>query len=372
MKLSVVGGSQDVHVVDGLLATSSPGAPELDATGLLVVPGLIDLQVNGAHGVDITAEPHRLWEVAAALPAYGVTAFLPTVITSSPEARVAALDTLTAGRPTDVPPGAVPLGLHFEGPMIAASHKGAHPAHWLAAASLDLVSGWSDDTGVAMVTLAPELPGAIPVIHELVRRGVVVSVGHTGATAAEVEAAVDAGATAVTHLFNGMPPLLSRAPGPVGVAFDSSLVAGVLVDGHHLDPAVVRLAWRALGPSRFLSVSDTTAALGLPDGIQRLGDQEVVIRDGAVRLVDGTLAGTAASLIGCLRELVRVTGCSRDEAIATATSTPAWLVGDQSRGFLTPGARGDLVLLTEDLRVVATVVGGEIVYDAREAGLALG
>jgi len=188
MKLSVVGGSQDVHVVDGLLATSSPGAVELDATGLLVAPGLIDLQVNGAHGVDITAEPHRLWEVAAALPAYGVTAFLPTVITSSPEARVAALETLTAGRPTDVPPGAVPLGLHFEGPMIAASHKGAHPAHWLAAASLDLVSGWSAEAGVAMVTLAPELPGAIPVIHELVRRGVVVSVGHTGASAAEVEA----------------------------------------------------------------------------------------------------------------------------------------------------------------------------------------
>jgi N-acetylglucosamine-6-phosphate deacetylase len=142
--------------------------------------------------------------------------------------------------------------------------------------------------------------------------------------------------------------------------------------GHHLDPAVVRLAWRVLGPSRFLTVSDTTAALGLPDGKQRLGDQDVVIRDGAVRLADGTLAGTAASLIGCLRELVRVTGCSPDEALATATATPARLMGDASRGRLTPGARGDLVLLTEDFRVVATVVCGEVVYDAREAGLALG
>ena len=181
-----------------------------------------------------------------------------------------------------------------------------------------------------------------------------------------------AGATAVTHLFNAMPPLFSRAAGPVGAAFDSSLVAGVLVDGHHLDPAVVRLAWRVLGASRFLSVSDTTAALGLPDGSQRLGEQEVVIRNGAVRLTDGTLAGTAASLIGCLRELVRITGCSRDEALTTATATPTGLMGDPSRGRLEPGARGDLVLLTEDLRVVATVVGGEVVYDERVRGLALG
>lgn len=365
MNLRVLGGSVDVHVVDGVIASSSDGGPELDASGLLVAPGLVDLQVNGAHGVDITAAPHRLWEVAAALPAYGVTAFLPTVITSSPEARAAALEALAAGRPAAVPKGAVPLGLHFEGPMIAASHKGAHPEHWLAPVSLDLVAGWSADAGVAMVTLAPELPGALPVIEELVRRGVVVSVGHTAASAAEVEAAVAAGATALTHLFNGMPPLLSRAPGPVGAAFDGTLVAGVLVDGHHLDPVAVRLAWRVLGPARFLSVSDTTAALGLADGVQRLGDQEVLIRNGAVRLADGTLAGTAASLIDCLRELVRVTGCSPDEALLTATTTPSGLIGDASRGRLDPGARGDLVLLTEDLQVVATVVGGEVVYDAR-------
>lgn len=367
MNLSVLGGSSDVQIVDGLIAPASDGGPELDASGLVVAPGLIDLQVNGAHGVDITAEPHRLWEVAAALPAYGVTAFLPTVITSSPEARAAALEALAAGRPAGIPAGAVPLGMHFEGPMIAATHKGAHPEHWLAPASLDLVAGWSADAGVAMVTLAPELPGALAVIELLVRRGVVVSVGHTAATAAEVEAAVAAGATAVTHLFNGMPPLHSRAPGPVGATFDGSLVAGVLVDGHHLDPAVVRLAWRVLGPSRFLSVSDTTAALGLADGAQRLGDQEVLIKDGAVRLADGTLAGTAASLIYCLRELVRVTGCSHDEALTTATATPCRLLGDASRGRLDPGARGDLVLLTEDLRVVVTVVGGDVVYDARTA-----
>jgi N-acetylglucosamine-6-phosphate deacetylase len=359
------GGSPGGPVADGVGAAGSPDRPELDADGLIVAPGLIDLQVNGAHGVDITAEPHRLWEVAAALPAYGVTAFLPTVITSSPEARAAALETLAAGRPAGVPAGAVPLGLHFEGPMIAASHKGAHPLHWLAPASLNLVSGWSREAGVAMVTLAPELPGAVAVISERAARGIVVSVGHTAATSIEVAVAAEAGATAATHLFNAMPPLLSRAPGPVGAVFDGSLVAGVLVDGHHLAPSVVRLAWRVLGPERFLSVSDTTAALGLADGRQRLGDQEVVIADGAVRLADGTLAGTAASLVECLRELVRVTGCSTEDAIATPTSTPAALMRDASRGRLEPGCRGDLVLLSEDLEVVATVVAGEVVHDAR-------
>jgi N-acetylglucosamine-6-phosphate deacetylase len=326
---------------------------------MITAPGLIDLQVNGAHGIDITASPERLWEVAAVLPQYGVTSFLPTVITSSPEARSLALATLAAGRPPGVPAGAVPLGLHFEGPMLAPSHKGAHPSQWLAAPSLVLIDGWSRSQGVAMVTMAPELPGAREVIASLVAAGVVVSIGHTSASAEEVEKAVAAGATCVTHLFNGMPSLHHRSPGVVGFALGGSLTAGVLVDGHHLAPDVVRLAWRALGPAHFLSVSDTTAGLGLPPGPQRLGDQEVVVEGGAVRLADGTLAGSAVSIIDCLRELVRVTGCSVEDAIATATTTPARLLGVERSG--------DQVILTSSLEVVATVVAGEVVYDTREA-----
>ncbi|GAA4706801.1 N-acetylglucosamine-6-phosphate deacetylase [Nocardioides conyzicola] len=294
-------------------------------------PGLVDLQVNGAAGIDLTAEPHRLWEVAAALPAYGVVAFAPTVITSDPAAREVALATLAAGPPAGWV-GAEPLGLHLEGPMIAPSRKGAHPEHWLRAPSFDLVDGWSREAGVAMVTIAPELPGALAVIERLVARGIVVSVGHTAATTADVVAAVEAGARCVTHLGNAMAPLLPREPGPVGVAMGGDdLVAGLIVDGHHLDPHFVRAAWRALGPTRFLSVSDTTAALGLPDGPTRLGDQEVVVADGTVRLHDGTLAGSAASLLGCLRHLVAQTGCSVEDAVATATTTPLSLLGLPAR-----------------------------------------
>jgi N-acetylglucosamine-6-phosphate deacetylase len=310
------------------------------------VSGLVDLQVNGAVGIDLTAEPHRLWEVATALPAYGVVAFVPTVITSDPAARELALATLAAGPPAGWT-GAEPLGLHFEGPMIAPSRKGAHPEHWLRPPSLELVDGWSREAGVVMATIAPELPGALEVIDRLVAEGVVVSVGHTAADTAEVVAAVEAGARCVTHLGNAMAPLLPREPGPVGVALGGSglggsdLVAGVIVDGHHLDPHFVRTAWKALGPDRFLSVSDTTAGLGLPDGPARLGDQDVVVADGTVRLHDGTLAGSAASLLGCLRTLVAQTGCSLADAVATATTTPLALLG------LPP--REERIELTDDL-----------------------
>jgi N-acetylglucosamine-6-phosphate deacetylase len=306
------------------------------------VSGLVDIQVNGAAGIDLTAEPHRLWEVASALPAYGVVAFVPTIITSDPAAREQALATLAAGPPAGWA-GAEPLGLHFEGPMIAPSRKGAHPEHWLRPPALDLVDGWSREAGVLMATIAPELPGALEVIERLVAEGVVVSVGHTAAGAAEVRAAVDAGARYVTHLGNAMPPMQTREPGPVGVVLAGDLAAGLIVDGHHLHPDFLRTVWRALGPERFVSVSDTTAALGLPDGATRLGDQDVVVADGTVRLHDGTLAGSAASVLDCLRVLVAQTGCSVEDALATATTTPLTLLGLP--------AREERIELTDDLEL---------------------
>ncbi len=311
-----------------------------------VVPGLVDAQVNGAAGIDLTAEPQRLWEVAAALPAYGVVAFVPTVITSDPAAREQALATLAAGPPAGWS-GAEPLGLHFEGPMLAPARKGAHPERWLRPPSLDLVDGWSRESGVVIATIAPELPGALEVIERLTARGVVVSVGHTAASGAEVVAALEAGARYLTHLGNAMPPLGARDPGPVGAAFggDSATgpVAGLIVDGHHLDPLFVRTAWRTLAPDRFVTVSDTTAGLGLPDGPARLGDQDVVVADGTVRLADGTLAGSAASLLDCLRILLAQTGCTLEEAVATATSTPLRLLGLPTRE--------ERILLSDDLRL---------------------
>ncbi len=314
-------------------------------------PGLVDLQVNGAGGHDLTDAPERLWDVAAVLPAYGVTAFVPTIITSSPQSRARALATLAAGPPAGWR-GAKPLGLHFEGPFLASTRKGAHPPQWLREPSLELIEGWSREAGVLIATIAPELPGAIAAIEALVGRGVIVSVGHTAATTAQVEAAVAAGARLVTHLGNAMPPLQAREPGLVGVALDR-MHAGVIADGQHLSPEFLRIAWRCLGPERFIAVTDTTAALGAPDGPAKLGDQDVLVAGGAVRLADGTLAGSAAGLPHCLRVLREATGATLAEALATVTTTPAALLGYDNP---------DYVVLDDDFTVLETVIDAETVY----------
>jgi N-acetylglucosamine-6-phosphate deacetylase len=358
----------------------------LDATGLLVAPGFIDLQINGAAGVDLSTEPERMAEVAAALPRWGVTAWLPTVVTGPPGVRwraLAAFDALASdassvaasgtapGNPPGAAPRAVPLGLHLEGPFLAPERKGAHdPAH-LAAPAIDVVAdeGWSRDAGVAAVTLAPELPGALEVVRELVARGVVVSAGHSSATAAEATAAIDAGVTYVTHLFNAMAPLHHREPGLVGVALsDDRVRVGVIADGLHVDPAVVALAARALG-RRLSLVTDAVAALGAPPGPVALGpfSADVSPDDGAVRLRDGTLAGSTLALDRAVRNVVSYAGLPLADAVRAVTATPAAVLGLADRGVVEPGAVGDLVLLTPEGEVVATVVGGRVVHDVRAA-----
>jgi N-acetylglucosamine-6-phosphate deacetylase len=250
--------------------------------------------------------------------------------------------------------------------MIATARKGAHPEEWLRPPTPELVDGWSREDGVAMVTVAPELPGALEVISTLVERGIVVSLGHSEATADQAADAVARGARLVTHLGNAMPGLQARAPGLVGAALtDSRLTAGVIADGHHLDPVTLRLFWQALGPDRLLAVTDCTAALGLPDGPARLGDQHVVVSDGTVRLADGTLAGSAVSLPDCLRQLRDVLGLTLAEAAATCTSTAARLLGESDRGVIATGARGDLTLVDDALDVVATIIGGRVVHGGR-------
>jgi N-acetylglucosamine-6-phosphate deacetylase len=364
--LLLSGGRVRAVAATGALATPAGEQVErIDATGLLVAPGLIDLQVNGAAGVDVTAEPDRLWEVAAALPRHGVTSFLPTVVTTDPRTRDRALATLAAGRPDDVPLGATPLGLHFEGPMLSPKRSGAHDKSLLREPSAELIAGWSAEAGLAMVTIAPELPGAIEVIRELVARGVLVSVGHTAADLAQVQAATAVGARSVTHLFNAMPGLDHREPGPVGAVLGADdLVAGVIVDGLHVHPVTVAATYRALGPHRFLAVSDTTSALDQPDGPSRLGGRAVVIGDGAVRLTDdGGLAGSAVGLDHCLRLLAQYAGLTPVEALRSATTVPADLLRRPDLGRLQPGSVADVVLLNEELHPMATIVGGRLLHD---------
>jgi N-acetylglucosamine-6-phosphate deacetylase len=333
----------------------------VDATGLLVAPGFIDLQVNGAHGIDLAAEPERLWEVAAFLAGYGVTAFLPTIITSPPATRDRALAALR--RRPDGHVGAEPLGLHLEGPMLNPARRGAHPPAWLRPPSAELVAGWTAEAGVALVTLAPELSGALDVVRRLVGDGVVVSAGHTAATADQLDRAATAGVTGITHLYNAMTPFSHRDPGPIGFALaDPRMTAGIVADGIHVHPVAVAAAWRALGPDRLTLVTDAVAALGQPFGPFRLGDQQVTLGADGVRLPDGTLAGSALAMDQAVRNLVAFTGCAPPDAIGAVTATPARLLGRGAKGALGPGFDADLALLTPDLRVAGTVVAGRQVF----------
>jgi N-acetylglucosamine-6-phosphate deacetylase len=373
--LRLFASNETVEVAGGE-PPAAPGDPSwfsvrrLDAAGLLVVPGFVDLQCNGAVGVDITAEPERLWEVAAALPHWGVTAWLPTVVTAPPATRARALAVLLSGPrrgPDGVRPFAVPLGLHFEGPFLAPERRGAHPVEHLRVPDPSLVAdeGWSRQSGVALVTLAPELPRALDVVRDLVDAGVTVSAGHSSASAEEATAAIDAGVTAVTHLFNAMGPLHHRDPGLAGVALsDERVRVGAIADGLHLHPATVALAARALG-DRLCLVTDAVAALGMPAGRVPLGVLEAFATEDGVRLADGTLAGSDLSLDRAVRNLMAFAGVSLPAAVAAVTASPAALLGLGDRGVIRAGAAGDLALLDAGGEVVATVVGGRVAFDRR-------
>jgi N-acetylglucosamine-6-phosphate deacetylase len=363
----------DVLLGDGSITAVGPrldaphGARTLDVSGLLVAPGFIDLQINGALGIDLADEPERLWEVGPALIRYGVTGFLPTIISSprgTPERAMAAL----AERPAGFA-GAEPLGLHLEGPMLNPARRGAHDLTLLRPPSPALVERWTRSEGVALVTLAPELPGGLAVVEQLVASGVVVSAGHTAATAEELDRAVAAGVSYVTHLFNGMVPFGHRDPGPIGVALaDHRLTAGLIADGIHAHPVAVAAAWQALAPVRLSLVTDAVAALGRPPGRFPLGARTVTLGDDGVRLDDGTLAGSALALDQAVRNLIAFTGCSPAESIATVTATPARVLGLPRKGAVAPGFDADLTLLTADLRVATTFVGGREVRPASEDG----
>ncbi len=342
-------------------------AERLNAYGLLLAPGFIDLQLNGAFGLDFTAAPDTIWEVGARLPRYGVTAFLPTIVTS-PLTTVAAAQRVWQAGPPPGYAGAVPLGLHLEGPFLNPAKRGAHDATQMRPPTLPDIADWSPAQGVRLVTLAPELPGAVEVIHALHQRGVLVSAGHSMADYDQAQAGLRAGVSYGTHLFNAMPTLDHRAPGLAGALLtDPQAIVGIIPDGIHLHPAIVQLIWQAKGPGQVSLVTDAMAALGWPPGRYPLGNFEVIVDETSARLSDGRLAGSILSLDQAVRNLIAFTGCTFPEAIATVTTVPARSLRLADYGVLALGARADLTLLTADMHVAATIVGGRLAWRAPAA-----
>lgn len=361
--------ARTVLVQDGRIQAINPKLPippqarVIEAKGLTLVPGFIDLQFNGAFGHDFTQNPASIWPVAEQLPRYGVTAFLPTIITS-PLATIEKAQAVMAVRPSSFT-GADPLGLHLEGPFLNPQKKGAHNPDLMQLPSLAAVADWSPEKQVRLVTLAPERPSALALASALAARGVVVSAGHSMATYAEALAGFEAGIRYGTHLFNAMPAMHQREPGLVGALLaDDRAVIGLIPDGIHVHPALVKMVWQAAG-ARLNIVTDAMAALGKAPGQYELGPYQITVDDQSCRLADGTLAGSILSLDTAVRNLITFTGCTLGEAVATVTIRPAALLGlDKQKGTIAPGYDADLVLLTPDLQPALTIVNGEIVYQA--------
>jgi len=358
----------DLAVEGGVILDRMPGTVDatIDAGGLLVAPGLIDIQINGGFGLDFTTDPFTIWEVGTQLPVTGVTSFLPTIISSPSTLRREALRLLAEGPPPGYR-GARVLGLHLEGPMLAPHQRGTHEQQHLRSASLEVVDGWGKEQMVRLVTLAPELAGADQVIRELRDREVVVAAGHSAATYEEGLAALRVGVTHGTHLFNGMPPLAPRQPGLVGALLDDpGASVALIVDGVHLHPATVRLVRRSKTVDRVVLITDAMAGMGTGPGEFRLHDLVITVDEKSPRNAVGDLAGSILTLDQAVRNYVAFTGCSPEEALRAASAHPAKVIGEPRRGRIEVGKVADLVVLDERLAVLGTIVDGLLVYCAPE------
>lgn len=342
------------------------GALAVELDGCLVTPGFIDLQLNGATGHDFTTEPEAMWMVGAALARSGVTGFLPTLVSAAPGAIHAAIAAWRTG-PAN-PAGATPLGLHLEGPYLSPARHGAHPIASLRPPDSEEARSWSRAGGVRMVTLAPELPGALDLAAALHARGVVVAAGHTDADVELAAASVRAGFRYVTHAFNAMRGLDHRRPGILaGMLADPAVVIGLIADGHHIADEILGLVQHLAGSRRTSLVTDGIAAIGAAVDVVSLAGAEVVVRDGAARLRDGTLAGSVATLDACVRRMASASGIGVEAAVEAVTRVPARLLGaTDGRGVIRRRGRADLTVLDKAGEVVATIVGGRLAY-ARDA-----
>jgi N-acetylglucosamine-6-phosphate deacetylase len=314
-----------------------------------LVPGFIDLHVHGGSGADVMDGSGAVEVLSRHCARCGTTAFLPTTVSASDSALQRVLGELGADCSARVSGGARALGVHLEGPYLNPQKLGAQPKE-ARPFCLNEFDRYSHLAPIAVVTIAPEIPGHAGIIGELTARGVRVQIGHTAGTYGDGVAALREGATGFTHLFNAMSGLSHRANGILGAAFAHARYAEVIADLVHVHEGALRAALRAI--PRLYGVTDATSASGMPDGQYRLGSQTVFKKEGAVRLADGTLAGSALTMDQALRNLVAI-GLSVAEACQRLATFPAEYLGLRDRGRLKNGAWADITVLDRDLKVAA-------------------
>jgi N-acetylglucosamine-6-phosphate deacetylase len=401
----VIDAGRIVEIRGGSGLGNQPPASPFAFHGHSIVPGFIDVHVHGVEGFDTLGPGDPIAEIARRLPRYGVTGFCPTTVASGPAALRRALEQVRRCRASPDAGSARVLPAHLESNFISDAYRGAQPAaclrsprHALGAplrgelssptpqpsalspareAVAVSPSGEASFTAsdiiaeieraapdVGIVTLAPELEGALELIEWLVARGHRASLGHSGASYEQALAAIAAGARHATHLFNRMPPLHHRSPGLAGAILQSDdIAAEIICDGTHVHPALVRMAVAAKRPSRLFAITDGTAVSGLAEGATaQLGEQTIVAGPSTALLADGTLAGSTLTMERAFRTLVRHIGLTLVDAAVMCSTTPARELGLVGHGVLATDAVADLVVLDPDLRVVQTYVAGRLVY----------
>lgn len=349
----------EIYIKDGLFSASDSGDEVLDGEGCFAIPGLVDIHFHGCVGDDFCdATQDAIRHMAEHEGKIGVTSICPATMTLSEEELHAIMSNAGEYQGTS---GAKLVGINMEGPFISAKKKGAQAADHIRRCDVELFRKLQDEANglIKLVDIAPENEGAMEFI-EAVKDEVVISIAHTTADYDTASEALEKGASHVTHLYNAMPPLNHRDPGVIGAARDAGHCHVELIcDGVHIHPSVVRATFEMFGADRVILISDSMRATGLSDGQYTLGGQDVFVKGAKATLADGTIAGSATDLMGCLQMAVRKMGIPLEDAVACATMNPAKEIGIYDRcGSITEGKAADLVLLDQDLQVKAVFING--------------
>lgn len=342
--------------------------PIFDTDGV-VLPGFIDEHIHGAGGADaMDGTEDALQTISEYVAKEGTTGFLATTMTQSPENIGKALKNVKTVREKGEYKGAEILGVHLEGPFISPKHVGAQPLEYVAKPAPETFDKYNEISGgnIKVVTLAPEVDGGLDLVKHLAKIGVVASIGHTGAKFSDVEAAVAAGATNVTHTYNAQTPLHHREAGVVGAAMlIDELNCEMICDTIHVSVPAIKIFVKNKPHDKFTLITDAMRAKGMPDGLSELGGQQVFVKNGEARLSDGTLAGSVLKMNVAVKNLVEKVGVSFTDAVDFASANPAKNLGlYDERGSIEVGKRADFAVMDKDYNILYTVIGGKVVYKA--------
>ncbi len=356
---------EDIFIENGRFSGTESSGREIDADGLYVLPGFIDLHTHGAVGVDVNgADAEGLRKISRFFATQGVTSWQCSILTDTVETTLKTISEAVKVIESE-PDGAKLIGIHLEGSCLSPEYKGAMPEHLLMKkADQGLFERYIDAANghITYVTLAPEIPGAEGLTRWLTSHGIRVALGHSGATYDETIRCIDAGAVSGTHVGNAMRLFHQHEPGIFGAILESDAYCEAICDGRHLSPASVRLFSKVKGNSRMIAITDSIMAAGLTDGNYKLGVNDVIVENGDAKLMDGTRAGSTLTMLEALKNIIKFTGLPLENASKWLSENPADMMGRKDLGRIKSGACADLAILDKNLNVVCTVVGGRVVY----------